>query len=114
MIVETGPSRTFTSNSVLVNTRSADVEAAAAEMEKGVTVLGLDAERVRSWIATARTTPAQAGDARVFIGQPQGYLRVDVGVRREELSDEITLDWDFAWDSPGISPTSPSGQPHST
>ena len=93
---------------MLINTVSADVEAAAAELDKGVTLLGLDADRVRSWIATARATPAQAGAARASIGEPQGYLRVDVDVRREELSDEISLSWDVAWDSPAPTEDTPA------
>ena len=100
VIVETGPSRTFPNNSVLINTVSADVEAAAAELNKGVELLGLAQDRVRIWTENARASSAEAGDSRVLTGQPQGYLRVFVDIRREELSDEVGLNWNFSWDSP--------------
>ncbi len=110
VIVESGSSRMFSYNSVLINTVSADVEAAATELDKGVTLLGLDADLVRDWTAQARARAAEAGDKQVFAGQRQGYLAVDVTVRREERSERVVLNWNFLWDLQGPDEDTPASE----
>lgn len=87
-------------NTVLINGVSADVEAAAAELGEAVTLVGLDVQLVRDWTARARSSPAQDGDVQVIRGAPQGYLDVAVELRRQRLSDEVVMNWDFYWDPP--------------
>lgn len=107
VIVENGPSRTFVSSSVLINTSTADAVAAAAELEKGVALLGLEEGPVAEWSARARAAPASAPDT-IFNGEPQGYLQVFVDVRRDNLTDDIGLNWDFFWDPPLPDGTGPA------
>ena len=113
VIVENGPSRTFVSSSVLINSVSADAVAAAAELERGVALLGLEEASVADWSAKARAAPASARN-RIFNGEPQGYLQVFVDVRRDSLTDEVGLDWEFFWDPPMPNDTGPSSDAPTT